>query len=60
MVFPDVATFFEILLAFLLWIVNWIRIGLLGVLIFGPVVLSTMLYIAKHPDHNPFGNSKQD
>lgn len=60
MVFPNVAAFFEILLAFLLWIVNWIRIGLLGVLIFGPVVLATMLYLAKHPDHNPFDNHKQD
>lgn len=60
MVFPDVAAFFEILLAFLLWIVNWIRIGLLGVLIFGPVVLATMLYLAKHPEANIFDNSKQD
>lgn len=58
--FPDAATFFEILLAFLLWIVNWIRIGLLGVLIFGPIVLATMWHLAKHPDHNPFDNSKQD
>ena len=50
----------EILLAFLLWIVNWIRIGLLGVLIVGPIVLATMFYLAKHPNANLFDNHKQD
>lgn len=27
---------------------------------FGPVVLATMLYLAKHPEANIFDNSKQD
>lgn len=50
----------EVLLAMLFWLLNFLKIGLLGVVIFGPVVLATMMYLAKHPDSNPFDNRKQD
>lgn len=50
----------EILLALLFWLLNFLKIGLLGVVIFGPVVLATMMYLAKHPNANPFDNRKQD
>ena len=50
----------EVLLALLFWLLNFLKIGLLGVVIFGPIVLATMMYVAKHPDSNPFDNSKQD
>lgn len=50
----------EILLAFIFWLLNFLKIGLLGVLIFGPIVLATMMYLAKHPNSNPFDNHKQD
>lgn len=50
----------EILLALLFWLLNFLKIGLLGVVIFGPVVLATMMYLAKHPNANPFDNHKQD
>lgn len=50
----------EVLLALLFWLLNFLKIGLLGVVIFGPIVLATMMYIAKHHDSNPFDNHKQD
>lgn len=50
----------EILLALLFWLLNFLKIGLLGVVIFGPVVLATMMYLAKHPNANLFDNHKQD
>lgn len=50
----------EVLLALLFWLLNFLKIGLLGAVIFGPIVLATMMYIAKHPDSNTFDNSKQD
>nr|DAK51768.1 MAG TPA: hypothetical protein [Caudoviricetes sp.] len=50
----------EILLAFIFWLLNFLKIGLLGVVIFGPIVLATMFYLAKHPNANLFDNHKQD
>ena len=50
----------EILLAFLFWVLNFLRIGLIGILFAMPVSLATMLFLAKHPNCNPFGNRKQD
>ena len=50
----------EILLAFIFWLLNFLKIGLLGVLIFGPIVLATMAFLAKHPNANLFDNHKQD
>lgn len=59
----DVATFMqvlEVLLALLFWLLNFLRIGLLGVVIIGPIVLATMAFLAKHPNANLFDNHKQD
>jgi len=50
----------EVLLAMLFWLLNFLKIGLLGVVIFGPTVLATMFYLAKHPNANLFDNHKQD
>jgi len=50
----------EILLAFVFWILNLVRIGFIGILISAPIVTATMWYLAKHPNANPFDNSKQD
>lgn len=50
----------EILLAFLFWLLNFLKIGLLGVVIIGPIVLATMAFLAKHPNANLFDNHKQD
>ena len=50
----------EVLLALLFWLLNFLKIGLLGVVIIGPVVLATMMYLAKHPNSNLFDNHKQD
>jgi len=50
----------EILLAFIFWLLNFLRIGLIGILFAMPVSLATMLFLAKHPDSNPFDNRKQD
>lgn len=50
----------EILLALLFWLLNFLKIGLLGVAIFGPIVLTTMYFLAKHPNANPFDNRNQD
>lgn len=50
----------EILLAFLFWLLNFLRIGLIGILFAMPVSLATMLFLAKHPGANPFDNTKQD
>lgn len=50
----------EVLLALLFWLLNFLKIGLLGVVIFGPIVLATMMYLAKHSNANPFDNHKQD
>lgn len=50
----------EILLAFLFWVLNFLRVGLIGVLLATPIVLATMMFLAKHPDSNPFDNHKQD
>ena len=50
----------EILLALLFWLLNFLRVGVIGILIFGPIVLATMMCLAKHPNANPFDNHKQD
>ena len=50
----------EILLAFLFWLLNILRIGLIGILFAMPVSLATAWFLAKHPNSNPFDNSKQD
>lgn len=50
----------EVLLALVFWLLNFLRIGLLGVVIFGPIILATMMYLAKHPNANLFDNHKQD
>ena len=50
----------EVLLALLFWLLNFLRIGLLGVVIIGPIVLATMAFLAKHPNANPFDNRNQD
>ena len=50
----------EILLAFLFWLLNFLRIGLIGILFAMPVSLATMLFLANHPDANLFDNTKQD
>ena len=50
----------EVLLAMLFWLLNFLKIGLLGVVIFGPIVLTTMYFLAKHPNANPFDNHNQD
>lgn len=50
----------EVLLAFLFWVLNFLRIGLIGILFAMPVSLATMMFLAKHPDSNPFDNRKQD
>lgn len=50
----------EILLAFIFWLLNFLRIGLVGILFAMPVSLATAWFLAKHPDSNPFDNSKQD
>lgn len=50
----------EILLAFIFWLLNFLRIGLIGILFAMPVSLATMVFLAKHPDSNPFDNRKQD
>lgn len=49
----------EILLAFIFWLLNFLRIGLIGILFAMPVSLATMLFLAKHPNANPFDNHKQ-
>lgn len=50
----------EILLAFIFWLLNFLRIGLIVILFAMPVSLATMMFLAKHPDSNPFDNHKQD
>lgn len=50
----------EILLAFLFWVLNFLRIGLIGILFAMPVSVATAWFLAKHPDSNPFDNHKQD
>lgn len=50
----------EILLAFIFWLLNFLRVGLIGILFAMPVSLATMMFLAKHPDSNPFDNRKQD
>nr|DAN94556.1 MAG TPA: hypothetical protein [Caudoviricetes sp.] len=50
----------EILLAFIFWLLNFLRIGLIGILFAMPVSLATMMFLAKHPDRNLFDNHKQD
>lgn len=50
----------EVLLAMLFWLLNFLRIGLVGILFAMPVSLATAWFLAKHPDHNPFDNRKQD
>nr|DAR31547.1 MAG TPA: hypothetical protein [Caudoviricetes sp.] len=50
----------EILLAFIFWLLNFLRIGLIGILFAMPVSLATMMFLAKHPDSNTFDNHKQD
>jgi len=50
----------EVLLALVFWLLNFLRIGLLGVVIIGPIVLATMMYLAKHPNANAFDDHKQD
>ena len=50
----------EVLLAMLFWLLNFLKIGLLGVVIFGPIVLAAMFYLAKHPNANLLDNHKQD
>ena len=50
----------EILLAFIFWLLNFLRIGLIGILFAMPVSLATAWFLAKHPDSNPFDNGKQD
>ena len=50
----------EILLAFIFWLLNFLRIGLNGILFAMPVTLATAWFLAKHPDSNPFDNHKQD
>lgn len=50
----------EVLLAFLFWVLNFLRIGLVGILFAMPISLATAWFLAKHPDANPFDNHKQD
>ena len=50
----------EILLAFIFWLLNFLRIGLIGILFAMPVSLATMMFLAKHPNSNLFNNHKQD
>lgn len=50
----------EILLAFIFWLLNFLRIGLIGILFAMPVSLATAWFLAKHPDSNLFDNHKQD